>query len=373
MNSVSHYSPLSPNSRAVRICHSYCQAASIPVRISNRPHCDLAVTAKDGTTLDVAIVMSPQTDELADGPSITLLASDVASPKLEVALEAFHILTEEAGYGRPIPVDRGEKHKVYGNDMFLIVARHTEYQRAPDMSREKLARYMPVIQRACKRFMSMNAKLLRMHMYEMNDLISLSIVWTTIFAHSSEILSPTQEEHDDNERLLTKHLKSQFFHFYTKLLGENAKQFPDPDTVSIALKGHVLDENHSIEKVAVDPRTEGEPVVEEKVETQAAVARRRDAARIVLDRMLAALPHDEMLKKLRREYENTCRDDKTREYARQRLIDHAKECDACLGAKFPPVSQLSVRAGKNVVEERGEGEARVYRLCFVEGPAHRSE
>ncbi len=366
------YQPAPKNAQAVRVAHSWLRAVNVPATDSARPGCDIAVKCADGAVIDVALVLSFE-DELPDSAGLVVLAGDMANPNLDVAFEALHVITEEAGYGRPVPVDRGPRIRVYGDDFFLVCARHTEFRRAPDMPSEKQKKYAPLVARACRSFFAKNAKLCAMHGYEVQDLTTYAWTWTNIFVHSYEVRKETNAQGDDNERLFTKYMKDQFFHLFKQMLDANKKLFPDPDTVHIALMGRTFDENHSVEKYSTDPRegiatqldASGDDRFSLEEPKEVSADRRRRAAAKVLKENLARLPHDVMVQKLKETSENENRDYQTRREARRLLRVHAKGCAACENLTLP------LLATQGAVEVGGRGketEAGVDALGGEEGP-----
>jgi len=77
--------------------------------------------------VDVNIVKD--TDKAGSG--ISVLDSEIGSSNREVALRAFHTITEKLGKGKPEPTYRGEPPaKLYRNDIALSEMRHREFRHA---------------------------------------------------------------------------------------------------------------------------------------------------------------------------------------------------------------------------------------------------
>lgn len=340
------FKPQARNAQAIRTLFSWARATGIGCRKSLRAGCDAVLRCADGSELEVALVMA-----VGEAPAdiLAVLAKELASPKMDVALKAFHVLTEAAGHGSPTPVDRGVKPKVYGDDFFLIAARHTEFRRAPNLSAEQIATYTGVVQRGCRTFAARNGKLLALHGYEVQDLETFAWIWTHNFVHGSEV----QTTGDDNQRLLTKALRDQFFFFFTKLQLAQRAQFPDPDTVHICLRGQIFDENHDIEKYSSDPRLDAMPAGVQEDSDEAAEARRRKAKAKILKQNLEALPHDTMIEKLKEQAESVQRDYSTRREARRLLLAHAKTCEMCAGMELGSLTTYSEEISRWGEKNRG--------------------
>lgn len=337
---------------AQRICRSWMGATNIPTAGAGGGL--LRARAKNGD----AVTIRFDSEVLDAGRSFLLEIAKITSPDLAVATAEFHRLTEDLGYGSPTPVDRGPRHHVYGDDFFLVVARHTEFHRAPDLSPEAIKRYEPIVKRACRTFFARNTRLLMMHGYEISDLESYAWVWAHIFAHTSELMyvrrdgEPQEINDDDNRRLLTKHLKDQFFHMFTKLRDSSKTVLPDYGTAACA----------SLTEGVVDVwQTPDEEVADQPI---APAYKRRANAQAMLKERLAGLPHEDMVAKLLEQCSNPNRDYATRREARRIVRTHIKGCELCAG-----IDLGSLSLGGHEIDEGGhEAVAGVHALGVEEGP-----
>jgi hypothetical protein len=359
------YKPRPRNAGAVNVTRSWLNAVGIQADDSAEPGCDLVILNAAGELLHIAIVNS-LTDELPDiDDLLVVLAEEIGHYTTSKAVEAFHVITEVAGYGRPIPVDRGvapSRKEIYGNDFFLQAARHREFRSAPDLPTTKRAEYAPIITRCSRAFFGKNARLCLAHSYQVDDLISYAWIWAHLYAHRYEVHKPTHKNGDDNARLLTAFLKHRFLEFKTLLLKQGKNVLPDADVAQIAMFGRVFDENDTIERYSVDPRKTLEDGIqraeeEDDTEDEDVAARRRRAAAKVLKANLAALPHEEMVARLKRIAESTVHAYPTRKEARRQLINHSKTCAMCteVGLSLKPLT--GGREGEEVDVRRHENPA----------------
>lgn len=151
---------------------------------------------------------------------------ELNSTNIGISMEAFHILTESLGIGKPVPVDRGEvpTQKVY-SDPVLARLRHREFRTAPN-NEAFLAKYREIIRREAFLFYSKNKRLCKELGYEVDDLISYGMCWSTTFAHRGQIMDC---EGDDNYRILTRFLRQRYTEFYKSLLRERRGCLPSLD------------------------------------------------------------------------------------------------------------------------------------------------
>lgn len=360
---TANYIPPAKNALAVNVTRSWLAAVNVPATISKAGGCDISVTASDGQKIEVAFVDSLD-GPLPDIDCLVVLAAEAASYKKEVALAAFHVITEVAGYGRPIPVDRGtapSHQQVYGKELFLAASRHTEFRMAPNISREVAAEFATTVMWACRSFFARNTKLCLMHGYQVEDLMTYAWVWTHIFAHRHRIAKPTHKLGDDNQRLLTAYMKHRFGEFRLCLVKQGRSTLPSPDIAQIALMGRVFDANESIERYSVDPRKEN-AIVEDDGKKVLSTRRRRKAAAAMLQANLAALPHDTMVARLKEAAESSLRDYGTKREARRQLLVHFKACAHCqeAGMSLQPLAggkseEINVRRKKAMAPVDGAG------------------
>jgi hypothetical protein len=201
--------------QASHILKSYLQALSIPYTAGNAE--DLVVHGKNGS--HVGVRFSNRTELAGDGVQVS--ANDMLSPDLERIFSAFHTVTEAAGYGRPLPVDRGaapEGKVTYQDDFELVYLRHQIFRRTPtpaDMS--VVEELLPYIKRAAtKAFFKFKGIFTPMGFSE-SDLLNIGRVHTLSYLHNYA----DSEDSTSNIRLFTEFLNQRFAEL-AKLAGKKA-------------------------------------------------------------------------------------------------------------------------------------------------------
>jgi len=188
---------------------------------------------------------------------------ELNSTNLNTSMEAFHGLTESLGIGKPIPVDRGEvpTQKVY-SDPILARLRHKEFRTAPN-NEAFLKQYKEIIRREAYIFYSKNKRLCKELGYEVEDLISYGMCWSTTFAHRGQIMDC---EGDDNYRLLTRFLRQRYTEFYKSLLRERRGCLPSldmlKDPTEQVISGLEEDTEYEDERTAAERRSEAREALE---------------------------------------------------------------------------------------------------------------
>lgn len=290
------------------------------------------------------MVVADLTDQLPQG--ILVVSAEVAaSPNLEEALQAFHVVTEHMGAGRPMPVDRGvppTKAEIYGKEAFLMLARHREFRRAPDLVGRQAALYLPIAKRFARGFVASNRKLCAAHGYEAGDIETYAIMWAHIFAHQGEHDVPE----DQNVRLLWRYLRQRGSRLHRHLVEKGRETFPDAPEAHMALTGEVLDATP-----VSDPWDDVDTKVD-TVLTDVEVKPAEPASRTsFLDRLLkklAKMPHDDMVAALKNASTSPDRDYITQQRALRLLRDHAKQCKGCqsCGTACVPRHRRSSQKGR---------------------------
>lgn len=332
---------LAKQDQAIQVALSWLEACRIPAKKMGKT---VIVIAKGGTPMTVLF-----SEPVNGSNAISVDSADLASSNRQTAMATFWQITEATGHGTPKPVDRGAdlEKRIYGDDFFLSVVRHTEFRHAPNLSAEKMKKFEPIYSRSVRKFYQRNVQLCTVHGYQMSDLFTFALVWTHIFAHKHY----REDDGANNERILAKYLKHRFAELWQHLVRQGRSQFPHPDTVHIALLGQVIDKNHSRERYSVDPRLKDEAPVSDKKDISA--ARKRRAATKVLRANLASLSHDEMLQVLLTAANSPFRDYATRKEARRLIIVHAKKCEDC---QHTDLLQRMQATRKTLLSERGLGE-----------------
>mgnify|MGYP003417572112 FL=1 len=290
-------------SAAPRVLRSWLRATGISFRPEGK---DVSV---DGVRITVV-----KPGEKADG--ISVLDSEIGSSNREIAIKAFHTITEKLGKGKPEPTYRGEPEKIYGNDIALSAMRHREFRHAPNLTKEQLKPYEKTIDRCCRRFASMNRSLLQKHMYDFDDLKTYALVWTHIFAHKCEPVELKVNDGKDLSRLLSRHLNQKFIKLFSILNNKTDSTCPDTETAHVCLTGEVLDQfseaTEETEEEVLQPKMTHEQIKEN------------------LAQRLGALEHSKMIAALQENSVNPNRDRATKLLAKRMLEKHRSECATCL-------------------------------------------
>lgn len=276
----------------------------------------------------------PQESEFKSAQEhLVVLAKELASPRTEIALKTFHEITRAAGWGTPIPVNRGPEptKKLHYEDNFELVSmRHREFRRVPNPNPRTLHQYKRIAEQACYRFVNMNQQLCRRNCLLVEDLMSYAQVWTCNYLGLYQVAVETA---NDNVRKLRAHLKQRFAEFAGMVRKKERNCFPSPDTVQIALLGKSVDENHRVEGFSTDPTIEDGVDVNyvkrhRELDTSDANTRRVSAATI-LTRLLQNLPHEKMVQTLDEASKNPSIAPNARAEAAKQLRSHQKICRIC--------------------------------------------
>lgn len=225
------YSIPPKNARAVCQIRTWLTAAGISYRPSKAPGHDLTIVKSDGQELELAVTSDPAT---TPNDALVVLASIVTNRKIRLAVDAFHEITEAAGYGRPEPMDRGPlppKKLNFHNDFELVSMRHSEFRRVPNPTTADMKHYKGVIERTAWAFLRSNHELCVGHGLEIGDLITYAQVWTCNYLGLYVVPSPTN---NDNEKLLHCHLMQRFSNFRDLLYQKGRGIFVTPEDVHIA-------------------------------------------------------------------------------------------------------------------------------------------
>lgn len=359
------YQKPAKNNRAITQLSGWLTAVEVQFGPATTPDTDLVVTHRDGHLIPVKVATT-DTAPLSEG-AITVLANDITSKHSAVALYAFHQITFAAGYGNPVPVDRGPtptKKLHFDNNFELVCMRHMEFRRVPNPKLAELMQYIPVMKKAIKNFLDINGNLCARHVIDFDDLMTYTQVWTCNFLGLFKIQRPTR---NDNERLLSNYLKQRFAEFSQMLKKKGRNCLPDFETVAITMTGMVyfgrgkngsnytpelealeatFDEMHEAEQElevgGLDEMDElglltlDEPLVESEMSAEDEAQERRlsDAARRKwaqkeLATELAKLPHDKMVEMLAGAVQNASLCYDARAEAQKQLRLHREKCQPC--------------------------------------------
>src|SRR5512133_2889804 len=151
---MSKFTKQLPNARAVSVLSSWLKACNVPFSVNN-----------DNTvTIDKKLKVNLQIDSESKKDAVNIPAKDILNPNIPKAISAFQRITDMAGYGRPVPIDRGPiptKKLGYKNtEEFEYVAfRHREFRAAPNPDSKELLKYEPIIKNLSKSFYRKNFRL----------------------------------------------------------------------------------------------------------------------------------------------------------------------------------------------------------------------
>ena len=322
------------NARAVCQAMAWLSAVGIPCRLPEvKSGADLILTKKDGGEINIKLAVT-QDEPRPAVECLVVLAKELASPQAPVALAAFHVITEAAGFGRPLPVDRGpepEKKLSYHDNFELVSLRHREFRRVPNPDPVELAGYKKVMEQACYRFVNMNQELCRRNCLLVEDLMTYAQVWTCNYLGLYKVAVETV---NDNIRKLRAHLKQRFAEFAKMIQKKERDCFPAPDTVHIALLGKPIDENHRLESFSIDP-TLDEGVDTDYIKRHSELDlsnddTRRNSAVVLLAKNLKSMPHDKMIQVLTEAAANNSLCADARSEANRQLRLHERSCNVCI-------------------------------------------
>jgi hypothetical protein len=357
------------NSQSLSVLTSWLAAAGIEYTLPlDESGVDLRVQKKDHQ--DAHLNVAVQVDLLASAPEnidTIVLVDEVLSLNREQAFAAFHSITEPAGYGRPVPVYRGEDpknaqgKKIKTYDFDLLVFRHCEFRNAPNLPPEILGKYKNVMLAACRTFYRRNPKVCRRLGYELEDLMTPAMVWTHSFHHKYRNVKGSD---NDNRRNLAAHLNQRFFNSLTQIHRREASALPDEQTVNICSTGDVFGEHVQKPEDACMTKTEErasrsltnaewlktltpeerknlspfqrlilQTIEKKEREAEEARAAKEAEPKPRLTDLLSKLPHNDMVYKLDEVTKNPSCDYEARREAGKRLELHQKDCTTCIEAK----------------------------------------
>ncbi len=196
------------HSQAIHVLKSHLNALKINFSTDSESG-GLIVKGAKG---DVPVVLTDGKSTI-EGDKLAINVEDIIAPQLEKVLDALHILTEFAGFGRPIPVDRGPAKKgriTYHDEYEDVVLRHQLLRRSPNPDQKELERCLPIIKRVVYGIMRQFKPVFGAMGMDEADLVSIAMVHTVSFLHNYAYESETK-----NNKLLTE--------FLVQRLGEVAK------------------------------------------------------------------------------------------------------------------------------------------------------
>lgn len=332
------------NFRALNVLKSWLRANQIPFS-GAKDDADLVVSGKTG---DVPVRVLAENASQLDG-AIDIVATDLMHRNRDVALKSYHVLTEAAGFGSPMPFDRGEEPEqkpLSTDDEFLVGIRHTEVRRSPNPDPAKFAEYDKVLHKAVWTFYNVNRDFCRRIGYSVEDLMSYAQTMLISFCARTEDESLPRSE---NEKTLYVYLRQRFAEIYKIMTQKDRSMTPDADTVSIALlnKSYRADMNLGFE-YENDPRdVEGDELMVRMLGSKgsepsdaeyrnrkrqldcSSPTKRKSSASKMLRARLEAMPHDDMVELLTTSTKNILIAPDARREAGKQLKKHNAACTIC--------------------------------------------
>lgn len=326
------------NARAVCQAMAWLKAVGIQADLDTTGASDLVLMKKDGGVLPIKLATSSDEPKPAQ-ECLVVLAKELASRDAPIALRAFHAITEAAGFGAPIPVDRGlapEKNLCYNDNFELVSFRHKEFRRVPNPDPEELLQYEKIMRQASFRFLNMNQQRCRMNSLFVDDLMTYARVWTCNYLGLYKV---AKVSNNDNVKKLRAYLKQRFAEFATMIEKKERSCIPSPEAVNIAFEGTPVTPRYG--EIAGSFSVEDE-VDQDYIERHSELDTtdedtRRTSAAAVLAKHLQALPHDKMIETLLEASENLALCVVARGEAKRQLRLHKKKCQQC-GAAAPVVA-----------------------------------
>lgn len=334
---------------ARNLVRSWLRANNVPFIKSTIPGCDFSIQGRLG---DVEVRITARRDETAPAPHvIDVLASDITHKRLEVAFGAYHVITSAAGFGTPIPVDRGEQpnqNLCYKDEDFLVCVRHTALRRSPNAPNNKFDKYDKVMHKACWTYYNLNNDQCRRLGKSVEDLRTYAMVLLNIFCAQIE---DEDKDNQHNEQTLYVWLRQRFAEIFKILSNKERSMMPDADTVCIALLGQSyrgqmkFDSDGNTVPLAEDSFGEltgssfnSDTSYEDdseykkrnnKLDTRTPVTRKRSASDM-LRQKLEALPHDDRIYRLGFAFQNPLINNDARREAGKQLKLHMATCVTCV-------------------------------------------
>jgi hypothetical protein len=136
---ITGYQKEAKNAKALTQVKSWLKAALINVGKPSIEGCDLSVQKADGGVMDIKVGITAA-DSRPAADHLFVLASELAHRAKPVAIRAFHAITEAAGYGKPLPINRGVdpvKKLSFEDNFELVGMRHKEFRKVPEPQQPK--------------------------------------------------------------------------------------------------------------------------------------------------------------------------------------------------------------------------------------------
>jgi hypothetical protein len=313
------------NEQATCVVESYLRAANI----SHTPLPDGGISVMTPAGDEVHVVFASEGSQTAPPPpskypTISVNPETVLTTKKDMTMSVFHEITEKAGHGRPVPVERGPEPIGVVNDFFLVSIRHRDFRTVPNPPDEELRAHEKLITDICTKFHSRFQWLCSKKGYGVGDLKTFALAWATIFLGKYR---RTRRSRVENEKLLRAHIEKRLWgEFAPRLQRDLRIDHIDTETYQVATTGDVEGVREEAEE-----RVAGRPIELDLSDDDA----RRKSARSMLVSKLSALPHQSLISMLTEAAQNAALCPETRSEARRRLTLHRKKCADCSASDAP--------------------------------------
>lgn len=197
--------------RGLHVLKSYLNTLSIPFQFHRNDELNLnivTIETKNHQTVRVGIDIDQPLNPLFKD-FILVSSKDLTSFELEKSLESLHKVTEAAGYGKPLPFDRGEKpgERINYNDNFEdVYLRHSLFRRVPDATAAQMEPYMSTLKHSARRALYKWQSSFKSMGFGEDDLVNIGRIYLMSFIH----FYATSEDVNENQKLLVAFLKQRF-------------------------------------------------------------------------------------------------------------------------------------------------------------------
>jgi hypothetical protein len=268
------------NEQATCVVESYLRAANI----SHTPLPDGGISVMTPAGDEVHVVFA--TGRFRNGaaapskyPTISVNPETVLTTKKDMTMSVFHEITEKAGHGRPVPVERGPEPIGVVNDFFLVSIRHRDFRTVPNPPDEELRAHEKLITDICTKFHSRFQWLCSKKGYGVGDLKTFALAWATIFLGKYK---RTRRSRVENEKLLRAHIEKRLWgEFAPRLQRDLRIDHIDTETYQVATTGDVEGVREEDEEKAWRPI---------ELDLSDDEARRKSARSMLVSKLRAAAP-----------------------------------------------------------------------------------
>lgn len=350
--------PVSVNSlrtRALCLLTTCLDAVKIPNNATSK---DLLVVVetKSGQLLEVSIVLESPAAPMSN--KIEVLAGEITSPHRETAAAAFWTVTEAAGYGKPVAVNRpapslSDKGKrIYRGDPDLVVWRQKVVRQTPNAPVHVFKEFASVVETCCRFFFNKNRDLCALLGYDIEDLKTYGNMWLNSFWSTGRVVDV--QRGDENHRLLYNFLRQRFAEMYRQMKGSRTQNtildrqsvatalgleyVKDVDTRATTTQGKEFNTSFAVQ-VPQHADSVSDLLAQSREKKKRCVlniktpASRKSSAAELLAKELGKMPHDVMVQTLTDMHQNSYACPVTRQEAKRQLRLHREACTTCLSAQ----------------------------------------